>query len=134
MISPTINFSYTPDQGWTWIETYVTGRFFSDNGNYLVNGAQTLSQKPILRLEEHMSRNVTDGLWLSLDAYYNLGGETSIDGVELDNMANTLRIGGGIGLSLWRGADLALNYERVVTKPASEPYSQTIRLTVRQLW
>ena len=134
MISPTVNFSYTPDQGWTWIETYVSGRIFSDNRNYLVNGAQTLSQKPILRLEEHLSRNVTDGLWLSVDAYYNLGGETSIDGVEQNNMANTLRIGGGMGLRLWRGADLALNYERVVAKPASEPYSQTVRLTVRQLW
>jgi hypothetical protein len=134
MISPTVNFSYTPDQGWTWIETYVSGRIFSDNRNYLVNGAQTLSQKPILRLEEHFSRNVTDRLWLSLDAYYNLGGETSIDGVEQNNMANTLRIGGGMGLRLWRGADLALNYERVVAKPVSEPYSQTVRLTVRQLW
>jgi hypothetical protein len=99
-----------------------------------VNGAQTLSQKPVLRLEEHLSRNVTDGFWLSVDAYYNLGGETSIDGIEQFNMANTLRIGGGAGLRLWRGADLALNYERVVAKPASEPYSQTVRLTVRQLW
>ena len=134
MISPTVNFSYTPDQGWTWIETYVSGRIFSDNRNYLVNGAQTLSQKPILRFEEHLSRNVADGFWLSLDAYYNLGGETSIDGVEQNNMANTLRIGGGMGLRLWRGADLALNYESVVAKPASEPYSQTVRLTVRQLW
>ena len=80
MISPTVNFSYTPDQGWTWIETYVSGRIFTDNGNYLVNGAQTLTQKPLLRLEEHLSRNVTDALWLSADAYYNLGGETSIDG------------------------------------------------------
>jgi hypothetical protein len=26
MISPTVNFSYTPDQGWTWIETYVSGQ------------------------------------------------------------------------------------------------------------
>ena len=32
MISPTVNFSYTPDQGWSWIETYVSGRFFTDNG------------------------------------------------------------------------------------------------------
>jgi hypothetical protein len=65
---------------------------------------------------------------------YNLGGETSIDGVEQDNMANTLRIGGGMGLRLWRGADLGLNYERVVAKPASEPCSQTVRFTLRQLW
>ena len=134
MISPTVNFSYTPDQGWTWIETYLSGRFFTSNNSYLVNGAQTLSQRSILRLEEHISRNVTDGLWLSADAYYNLGGETSIDGVEQNNRANTLRIGGGVGLRLWRGAELVLNYERVVAKPANEPYSQTVRFTLRQLW
>jgi hypothetical protein len=134
MVSPTVNFSFTPDQGWTWIETYVSGRIFSDNNNYLFNGAQTLAQKPILRLEEHISRNLTDALWLSADAYYNLGGETRIDGVEQANMANTLRIGAGMGLRLWRGADLGLNYERVVAKPASEPYSQSVRFTLRQLW
>ena len=134
MVSPTVNFSYTPDQGWSWIETYVSGRFFTDNNNYLVNGAQTLSQKPILRLEEHLSRNVTNALWLSLDAFYNLGGETSIDGFGQDNMANTLRVGAGLGLRLWRGADLGLNYERVVAKPAGEPNSQTVRFTLRQLW
>ena len=121
MVSPTVNFSYTPDQGWTWIETYVSGRFFSDNGNYRVGGAQTLSQRPLLRLEEHLSRNLTDALWLSLDAFYNVGGETSIDGFGQDNMANTLRVGAGLGLRLWRGADLGLNYERVVAKPAGEP-------------
>ena len=106
MISPTINFSYTLDQGWSWIETYVAGRFFGNNNNFLVNGAQTLSQKPLLRLEEHVSRNLTDALWLSIDAYYNLGGETNIDGLEQDNMANTVQLGAGMGLRLWQGADL----------------------------
>ena len=134
MVSPTVNFSYTPDQGWTWVETYVSARVFTDNNNYLVGGAQTLSQKPVLRLEEHLSRNVTDALWLSLDAFYNVGGETSIDGVGQDNMANTLRVGAGMGLRLWRGADLGLNYERVVAKPVGEPDSQTVRFTFRQLW
>ena len=110
MISPTVNFSYTPDQGWSWIETYVAGRFFGNNNNFLVNGAQTLWQKPLLRLEEHVSRNLTDALWLSIDAYYNLGGETNIDGLEQDNMANTVQLGAGIGLRLWQGADLVANY------------------------
>jgi hypothetical protein len=27
-----------------------------------------------------------------------------------------------------------LNYERVVAKPVGEPYSQTVRFTLRQLW
>jgi Putative MetA-pathway of phenol degradation len=134
MVSPTVNFSYTPDQGWTWIESYASGRFFSDNNNYLVNGAQTLSQKPILRLEEHVSRNLTDAVWFSADSYYNIGGETSIDGIGQGDKANTLRMGGGVGLRLWPGADFVVNYERIVVKPEREPYSQTVRFTLRQLW
>ena len=62
MISPTVNFSYTPDQGWTWIETYVSGRVFTDNGSYLVNGAQTLSQRPLLRLEAWKNADVQGAL------------------------------------------------------------------------
>ena len=85
-------------------------------------------------MEEHVSRNVTNRLWLSADAYYNVGGETSVDGLQQDNMANTLRIGAGMGLTLWRGADLRLNYEAVVAKPAGEPDSQTIRLSLMLLW
>jgi len=133
-ISPTVNYSYTPDQGRTWLETYVTALLFTDNDNFRVAGAQTLSQNRILRLEEHVSHNLTDALWLSVDAYYNVGGETSIDGTGQDNMANTLRIGAGMGLRLWRGADLTLNYERVVAKPSGEPDAQTVRFTIRQLW
>ena len=133
-ISPTVNYSYTPDQGRTWLETYVTALLFTDNDNFRVGGAQTLSQNPIFRLEEHVSHNLTDALWLSVDAYYNVGGETSLDGTGQDNMANTLRIGAGMGLRLWRGADLGLNYERVVAKPTGEPDAQAIRLTIRQLW
>ena len=48
-------------------------------------------------MEEHVSHNLTDALWLSADAYYNVGGETSIDGISQDNMANTLRVGAGMG-------------------------------------
>ena len=125
-------FSYTNDQGWIWIETYVTGEFYSDNNNYLVNGAKTLSQKPVLRLEEHVSRNVTGRLWLSADAYYNVGGEINVDPLQQDNMANTLRIGAGMSLRLWRGADVRLNYEAMVAK--GEPDSQTICLALMLLW
>ena len=134
MISPTVNFSYTPDQGWTWIETYVSGRSSPTTTIISSSGAQTLSQKPLLRLEEHLSRNVTDALWVSARRFLQCRRRDEHRRIGQDNMANTLRVGAGLGLRLWRGADLGLNYERVVAKPASEPYSQTVRLTVRQLW
>ena len=116
------------------METYVSAQLFTDNNNFRVNGAQTLSQTPIFRVEEHASRNLTDKLWLSAGAYYNLGGETSIDGIKQNNAANTLRIGAGMGLRVWRGGDFTLNYERAVAKPSAEPYAETVRLTIRQFW
>ena len=82
-------------------------------------------------MEDHVSHNLTDALWLSADAYYNVGGETSIDGISQDNMANTLRLGAGMGLRIWRGADFVLNYERVVAKPSGEPDARTVRFTIR---
>ena len=35
---------------------------------------------------------------------------------------------------LRRGAHLVVNYELVVAKPSEEPFWQTIRFTIRQLW
>jgi hypothetical protein len=57
-----------------------------------------------------------------------------IDGINQGNMANSLSVEAGMGLRLWRGANLGPNYERVVAKPGGEPDSQTVRFTFRQLW
>ena len=80
MFNPTINYSYTPDQGWTWLEVYFSTRVFTTNADYRVGGASSLSQDPLFIVEGHASRNLSAALWVSADAYYNIGGETSIDG------------------------------------------------------
>jgi hypothetical protein len=132
--APTINYSYTPDHGWTWLETYLSTKAFTTNHDYRVGNASKLSQKPLLLIDGHLSRNITPALWLSADAYYNVGGETSINGVGQRDAADTLRLGTGMGLTIRRGVDLVLNYERVVAKPAGQPDSQTIRMTLRRVW
>jgi hypothetical protein len=73
-------------------------------------------------------------MWLSADAYYSGGGETSIDGVSQRDAADTLRLGTGMGLRIWAGVDVVLNYERVVAKPAGQPDAQTIRMTIWRFW
>jgi hypothetical protein len=134
MFYPTVNYSYTPDRGWTWLETYISIKIFTPNTDYRVAGASNLTQKPLFLAEAHASRNLTPALWVSADAYYNVGGETSVDGVAQGNAADTLRLGAGMGVSLWAGGDLILDYERVVAKPVGEPDAQTVRMTIRQLW
>jgi hypothetical protein len=134
MFNPTINYSYTPDQGWTWLEVYLSTRVFTTNTDYRVGGASSLGQNPLFIVEGHASRNLTAALWVSADAYYNVGGETSIDGVSQHNAADTLRLGLGMGLTVWAGGDVTLNYERVVAKPAGQPDAEAILMTVRQVW
>jgi hypothetical protein len=131
---PTLNYSYTPDEGWTWLETYLSTKVFTTNPDYRVGGASNLTQKPLFLAEGHVSRNLLPTLWVSGDAYYNAGGETSIDGVNQNNAADTLRLGVGMGLGVWGGGDMILNYERVVAKPAGQPDAQAIRMTIRQVW
>jgi Putative MetA-pathway of phenol degradation len=131
---PTVNYSYTPDQGWTWLETYLSTKVFTTNADFHVGGASSLTQKPLFLVEGHASRNFSPALWVSADADYNGGGETSIDGVGQRNAASTLRLGVGMGLSVWAGGDVDLNYERVVTEPAGQPDAQAVRMTIRQVW
>jgi hypothetical protein len=133
-IRPTVNFSYTPDRGTTWLETYVSMAAFTPNNQFQAGGANRLTQSPLLIIEGHASRTITPRIWLSADAYYNIGGETSIDGARQGNAADTLRLGAGMGARLWPGGDLVLNAESVVAKPANEPDAWGVRLTLRQFW
>jgi hypothetical protein len=133
-VRPTVNFSYTPDRGWTWLETYVSVAAFTPNNAFQAGNASRLTQRPLAVVEGHVSRNITSHIWLSADAYYNVGGETSIDGTRQGNAADTLRLGAGMGARLWPGGDMVLNAESVVAKPESEPNAWGVRLTLRQFW
>ena len=94
-LRPTVNFSYTPDRGWTWLETYASAAAFTPNDAFQAGGASRLTQRALFIVEGHASRNITPRIWLSADAYYNAGGETSVDGVPQGNAADTLRLGAG---------------------------------------
>lgn len=39
-----------------------------------------------------------------------------------------------MGLRIWRGADIVLNYECVAAKPSEEPDAQAVRFMIRQSW
>ena len=110
-VRPTVNFSYTPDRGWTWLETYVSAAAFTANDAFQAGGASRLTQHPLFIVEGHASRNITPRIWLSADSYFNAGGETSIDGAPQGNAADTLRLGAGMGAHLWPGGDVVLNAE-----------------------
>jgi hypothetical protein len=128
---PTVNYSWTPDKGATWLELYLSTKIFSTNGNFGLAGTSSLAQKPLYRAELHASRSLIPRLWVSGDAYYNVGGETRITEAYQGNAANTVRLGAGSGLRVWRGGEFVLNYEEVVARPSGQPVSRTYRITPR---
>ena len=128
IFTPTINYSYTPNAGKTWLEVYGTTKLFSQNM------ATETTQDVLLLLEGHASHNITNEIWLSLDSYYNVGGETRVSGVAQDNAADTLRLGVGAGIRLWKGAQLMLNYDQVIIKPDNQPDGRSVRLSLAQVW
>lgn len=77
---------------------------------------------------------MTEKLWLSVDGYYNVGGESYVSGEAQDDAANTLRLGVGSGMRLWQGSQLMLNWGQVVTAPGGQPEGMNVRLSLAQVW
>jgi hypothetical protein len=127
-LTPTVNYSYTPDAGWTWIEAYASARIIGDDDD------ADVSQDPVYLLEAHVSRNINKRLWLSADAYWDWGGETTLNGIEQDDAVNTVRLGVGMGLRTWKGGQLMLNTERAVRENEGQSDTFGLRLSLAQVW
>jgi hypothetical protein len=55
--------------------------------------SRTLSQDPLYKVEGHLTRDITKELWVSADAMYVGGGETSLDGVAQDDSQSSFGLG-----------------------------------------
>jgi hypothetical protein len=90
---------------------------FSDNAD--PNGAEIVSQKPLLRLEGHVTHNLTRKLWVSFDGLYNRGAETTTDRVKDENKQASLALGGTAGVTVSPHFIVKATYGGVVARNAS---------------
>jgi hypothetical protein len=61
--------------------------FFTDNNEFFSHnqffpGTRTMSQSPVAAFESHLSYDVRPRLWISLDANFWSGGESTVNGVN----------------------------------------------------
>ena len=81
---PEIGYSQRWDH---WVlDGYAAVWFFTTNPeffshNQFVPGVQTKTQSPVVAFETHLSYDVRPRLWISLDANFWSGGESSVNGV-----------------------------------------------------
>ena len=85
-------------------------------------------QAPLMQLEGHLTRNLTQSLWLSLDALYIQGGATTTDGVSDQNRQRSFGLGATASVALGDAASAALSYTDVVSNDSSGLRGHVLRL------
>jgi Putative MetA-pathway of phenol degradation len=66
--------------------------FFGENNDFQ---GQSLTTKPMAQIEAHLTRDLTETLWGSIDAVYHGGAKSKVNGVEGDALSSI-----GVGLTL----------------------------------
>ena len=101
-----IPFHKEASQNATWLEIIPTVQFYAANNDPARSStADKVEQKPLFILENHLTHNLNNKLWVGADFRYQVGGETKADGVPDDNNINIL--GGGLNLGYQINAPLS---------------------------
>ena len=104
-VKPEIGYSSIKGK---WIfEGAVGAWIFSTNDDFPPNGANQ-KQDPIGSFQGHISYNFTPRFWMALNANYFTGGETSVNGVDKDDLQKNSRIGLTSSFAVGRGKSIKL--------------------------
>ena len=84
---------------WT-LELTAAAMFFTDNEDFF--GGNVRSQDPIYSLQAHAIYSFRSGIWASLDGTYFMGGRTTLNGVQGQDLQQNWRVGGTLALPVDR--------------------------------
>jgi hypothetical protein len=98
----------------TTLEVLPSVWFFSDNNDYV---GQTLSTDPMFQLEAHLTRDLTEHFWVSLDSTWMAGGKSSVDGAGGDSL-NNVGVGATLGYQINDNLSLTAGYMATVNDSA----------------
>ena len=89
--------------------------------------ATSTGQDPLWMVEAHVTRNLSRAVWVSLDAVYLYGGETSTDGVAQGDTQRSLGLGATAFLHLPDNAGIKVTYGETVSANADGPDGSILR-------
>lgn len=93
----TNRWAFKPEVGFVrvvgkWaVDAYVGGWFFSDNGDFF--GGLRREQDPILSTQAHIRYAFNRSVWGAIDGNFWWGGQTTVNGVENDDLQRNSRVG-----------------------------------------
>lgn len=100
---------------------------FTENDD-ATGSANRLEQDPLLSLEGHLTRNFGQAVWVSLDMFYEYGGETETDGVENGDKMRSFSLGLSAALNLSPGSSVKVSYGEVVSGNPSGSDAEMLRI------
>jgi hypothetical protein len=90
--------------------------FFGNNDDYV---GQTMETDPLFQLDAHLTRDITDKLWASLDAAWYYGGAATVNGVEGDKL-NNIGVGITLGYQVNDNLNLTVGYKSTINDSSSD--------------
>lgn len=91
---------------WTF-EGTAGVRVHADNDDFF--GGQLREQDPIYSFQAHIVYSFPRGIWLALDGTYYLGGRTTVDGLEGDDLQKNSRLGATLAFPVSRSHSIKLH-------------------------
>ncbi len=86
--------------------------FYTDNDDPY--NAGKCEQDPLFNLEAHIIQSLHQAVWISLDALYTYGGETTTDGLSDDNTQRSFALGATANVNLSQSLSFRLSYGETV--------------------
>jgi hypothetical protein len=100
----------------TTLELLPAVWLFGNNTDYL---GQTLETDPMFQLDAHLTRDLTEHLWGSLDVAWFSGGQATINGVKGEKLDN-LGLGLTLGYMINDNLNLTLGYKSTINDDAPD--------------
>ncbi len=98
----------------TTVEFLPTLWWFGANNNYV---GQTMKTDPLFQVDGHLTRDLTESFWASLDGTWYYGGQASINGVAGEKL-NNLGFGLTLGYQINDNLGLTFGYKSTVNDSA----------------
>jgi len=90
--------------------------FFGNNDDYV---GQTMETDPLFQLDAHLTRDLTERFWGSIDGAWYYGGEATIDDVQGDKL-NNIGLGITLGYQINDNLNLTVGYKSTINDSSSD--------------
>ena len=101
----------------TTLELLPSVWFYGDNTDFQ---GKTLETDPSFQLDAHLTRDLTEHFWGSIDGVYYKGGKSSIDGTSSGSSLNNLGVGLTLGYQINDNLNLTVGYKSTVNDSADD--------------